>query len=447
MGVRLSTTLTATAAVAAALCLASIALFTALDSSLTASTKELAANDAKKQMQILKAESGPGGVVDEKGTVPPFEKGTAPPLGKGVVPPGEKGPMPGSAATGEDDGPPDEAVLVVRRTFETEEGPVTVTGRASRAPALAAMTTLRNLLIWGVPALLAVVALFTWMAVGRVLRPVSAIRSKVADITANGLHERVPEPDTRDEIAALARTVNATLDRLQTSVDAQRQFVADAAHELRSPLAILRTRLELARPAEKALATAALDDVARLQSLAADLLLLARLDAGEPLSRAEELDLAQVVAEEAVRKRPRPDVHVYLDLTPGLLLDGSADQLRRLVANLVDNAVRHASTSVHVTLTSSGDHAVLDVVDDGPGIPPEHHTTVFDRFTRLDHARTRDTGGSGLGLPIARDIARAHGGTLQVVPHSPGARLRAVFPLSGRPVAYPPGDLAVRARV
>ncbi|MEU6427229.1 HAMP domain-containing sensor histidine kinase [Microbispora sp. NPDC046973] len=439
MGVRLRTTLTATAAVAAALCLASIALFTALDSSLTASTKELAANDAKEQMRHLKAESGPGYAGDGTGMVSPLEKG--------AVPPGGKGPMPGSAATGEDDGPPipDEAVFVVRRTFETEDGPVTVLGKASKAPALAAMTTLRNLLIPGVPALLAVVALFTWLAVGRVLRPVSAIRAKVADITAHGLHERVPEPDTRDEIAALARTVNATLDRLQTSVDAQRQFVADAAHELRSPLAILRTRLELARPAEKPLATAALDDVARLQSLSADLLLLARLDAGEPLSRAEELDLAQVVAEEAVRKRPRPDVHVYLDLTPDLLLDGSADQLRRLVANLVDNAVRHASTSVHVTLTALGDHAVLDVVDDGPGIPPEHHAIVFDRFTRLDHARTRDTGGSGLGLPIARDIARAHGGTLQVVPHSPGARLRAVFPLSGRSAADPLGDLAVCA--
>ncbi|GAB3132968.1 sensor histidine kinase [Microbispora hainanensis] len=444
MGVRLSTTLTATAAVAAALCLASIALFAALDSSLTASTKELAANDAKEQMHVLKAESGPGDAVGEKGTVSPF--------GKGALPPGGKGPMPGSAAAGEDDGlpVPDEAMFMVRRTFETENGPVTVIGRASMAPATAAMATLRNLLIPGVPALLAVVALFTWLAVGRVLRPVSAIRAKVADITANGLHERVPEPDTRDEIAALARTVNATLDRLQTSVDAQRQFVADAAHELRSPLAILRTRLELARPAEKPLATAALDDVARLQSLAADLLLLARLDAGEPLSRAGELDLAQVVAEEAVRKRPRPDVHVCLDLTPGLLLDGSADQLRRLVANLVDNAVRHASASVHVTLMSSGDHAVLDVVDDGPGIPPEHHTTVFERFARLDHARTRDTGGSGLGLPIARNIARAHGGTVQVVPHSPGARLRAVFPLPERSVAsvaYPPGDLAVRARV
>ncbi|WP_307801938.1 sensor histidine kinase, partial [Microbispora triticiradicis] len=382
MGVRLRTTLTATAAVAAALCLASIALFTALESSLTASTKELAANDAKEQMRHLEAESGPGD----------------PGQGKGAVPPGGKGPMPGSAVTGEDGLPlPDEAVLVVRRTFETEDGPVTVTGKASKVPALAAMTTLTNLLIPGVPALLTVVALFTWLAVGRVLRPVSAIRAKVADITAHGLHERVPEPDTRDEIAALARTVNATLDRLQTSVDAQRQFVADAAHELRSPLAILRTRLELALPAEKPLATAALDDVARLQSLSADLLLLARLDAGEPLSRAEELDLAQVVAEEAVRKRPRTDVHVYLDLTPDLLVNGSADQLRRLVANLVDNAVRHASTSVHVTLTSPDDHAVLDVVDDGPGIPPEHHTIVFDRFTRLDHARTRDTGGSGLG--------------------------------------------------
>ncbi|TQS20012.1 hypothetical protein FLW16_41275, partial [Microbispora sp. KK1-11] len=165
---------------AAALCLASIALFTALDSSLTASTKELAANDAKKQMQHLKAESGPGN--------PGYGKGMVQPLEKGAVPPDGKGPLPGSAATGEDDGPPlpDEAVLVVRRTFETEDGPVTVLGKASKAPALAAMTTLRNLLIPGVPALLTVVALFTWLAVGRVLRPVSAIRAKVADITAYG---------------------------------------------------------------------------------------------------------------------------------------------------------------------------------------------------------------------------------------------------------------------
>jgi signal transduction histidine kinase len=241
--------------------------------------------------------------------------------------------------------------------------------------------------------------------------------------------------------------VNATLDRLQTAVDAHRQFVADAAHELRSPMAVLRTRLELAQPAEKPLAADALHDVERLQSLTTDLLLLARLDAHEPL-RARELDLAQLVAEEAARQRPRPDVRVRLRLTSDLLIHGSPDQLRRLVANLVDNAVRHAGTSVEVALTSRPGHAVLDVTDDGPGIPPEHHTTVF---ARLDHARARDTGGSGLGLPIARTIATAHHATLSVVPSADpggrGAHLRAVFPLQVETTAGPPGGTPATPRV
>lgn len=196
--------------------------------------------------------------------------------------------------------------------------------------------------------------------------------------------------------------------------------MADAAHELRSPLTILRTRLELARPAEKHLAAEALDDVDRLQSLTADLLLLSRLDAHEPL-KATPFDLAQLVAEEAARTRPRPDVRVRLDLSPDIEVDGSPERLRRLIANLVDNAVRHATSTVDVALTAHTGHAVLDITDDGPGIPPEHHDTVFDRFTRLDHARTRDTGGSGLGLPIARDIAHAHAGTLRVMPGEAGA--------------------------
>lgn len=409
MGVRLRTTLTATAAVAVALCLASLALFAVLDASLAASTRELALQDAKMQAAGL----GPGAALPGPGLSGASLSGASGPYGIG--------------APGSPESVPKTGTLKVTEVVDTRYGPVTVTGTASTAPAAEAMATLTHVLIPGVPSLLGLVALFTWLAVGRALRPVSAIRAKVADITAHGLHERVPVPDTRDEIAALARTVNATLDRLQTAVDAHRQFVADAAHELRSPMAILRTRLELAGPQDKRLAADALDDVARLQSLTADLLLLARLDAHEPL-RTRELDLSQLVAEEAARGRPRPDVRVLLDLTPDLLVHGSPDQLRRLVANLVDNAVRHAATSVGVTLNGRAGHAILDVTDDGPGIPPEHHTTVFARFTRLDHARARDTGGSGLGLPIARTIATAHHASLLIMPTPRGAHLRATFP-------------------
>ncbi len=491
MGVRLRTTLAATAALAVALCLAAVALFAALDHSLAQSTKDSAVRDAKAKESFLIAKGGSpgkaaagapqgagGATSPADGTrkvwtdPPPFPlpgptsvltSGPASGYGTGGTATG--GPaVGGTAAGGAASGSPAgrtgprqprsrrsrratsprygaNGTLVVSKVVETKHGQVTVTGTAPTAPARAAMATLTRLLVPGVPVLLGLVALFTWLAVGRALRPVSAIRAKVADITANDLHERVPEPGTRDEIAALARTVNATLDRLRTAVDAHRQFVADAAHELRSPMAVLRTRLELARPAERRLAADALDDVARLQSLTADLLLLARLDANEPV-RARELDLAQLVAEEATRRRPRTDVEVTLDLSPDLLVDGSAAHLRRLVANLVDNAVRHAARSVHVALTRDGaGRGLLDVTDDGPGIPPEHHATVFDRFTRLDHARTRDTGGSGLGLPIARDIAAAHHATLVVVPAPKGAHLRATF-FTGAGCPSPGGALS-----
>uniref|UniRef100_UPI000849998A sensor histidine kinase n=1 Tax=Actinacidiphila rubida TaxID=310780 RepID=UPI000849998A len=424
MGVRLRTTLTATAAVAVALCLASFALFAALDASLAASTKESALQDARDRAAAeLRAAGGAPAPGTGVGVAGPPALVTVGGGGPGAPPGPGGGPVTSQRGGGR---------IVVTQVVTTRQGSVTVKGTASLAPARAAMNTLTDVLLPGVPALLGLVALLTWLAVGRVLRPVSAIRAKLADITAHDLHERVPEPPTRDEVAALARTVNATLDRLSTAVAAHRQFVADAAHELRSPMAILRTRLELAAPAEKALAGDALDDVARLQSLTSDLLLLARLDAREPL-RAREVDLAQVTAEEAARPRPRPEVTVALDVTPDVPVHGSPEHLRRLVANLVDNAVRHAAASVTVRLDVRGGRAVLDVTDDGPGIPAEHHTTVFDRFARLDQARPRDTGGSGLGLPIARDIASAHAGSLLVVPHSGGARLRAAPPAGTRP--------------
>lgn len=314
---------------------------------------------------------------------------------------------------------------VATMPVSTVEGVVLVQARASLEPAGAALQTLQGLLIPGIPGLLLLVAALTWLAVGRALAPVSAIRTEMADITASDLHRRVPVPRSRDEIARLAETMNRTLDRLELAVDRHKRFVADAAHELRSPLAILRTRLELAPPGP--LAAEALTDVERIQALTSDLLLLARLDAGEPACHGE-VDLGQVAAEEATRSRPRPEIRVELEVAADVVVRGSAEELRRLVANLVDNAVRHADSTVIVRLARDGGGAVLDVCDDGPGIPTEHREAIFDRFTRLDEARGRDAGGSGLGLAIARDIAVRHGGSLSVVGEGPGARLRARLP-------------------
>ncbi|MBO3750410.1 HAMP domain-containing histidine kinase [Streptosporangiaceae bacterium NEAU-GS5] len=307
-------------------------------------------------------------------------------------------------------------------TVSTGAGPsLTIQARSSLTPARDALTALRPMLYVGIPTLLLVVGGVTWLLVGRALAPVSAMRATFADITARDLHQRVPIPRSRDEVNRLARTLNATLDRLEHAMERHKRFVADAAHELRSPIATLRTRLELGRREAPALTREALTDVVRLQGLAADLLLLARLDAGEPL-RAEEVDLGQVATEEALKSRGR-DVSINLDIATDVVVAGSRSQLGRMVANLVDNAVRHAASAVTVRVAAPG---TVEVSDDGPGIPAEHRESVFGRFTRLDEARARDAGGSGLGLAIARDIAQAHGGTLSVVPdRSEGACLRA----------------------
>ncbi|MEU4742511.1 ATP-binding protein [Actinosynnema sp. NPDC023658] len=281
---------------------------------------------------------------------------------------------------------------------------------------------------------LALIGLFTvvaWVATGRVLRPVEEIRLRMADITEHDLTGRVAVPRARNEIARLASTVNATLDRLQAAVEENRRFVADASHELRSPIAALRTELEIAtaHPDQADWPTvvdAALADTERLQHLATDLLLLARLD--HTTIDDNTVDLATLVREHTAHRRTR---HTLTAEVPdhAVLVRGSRTLLDRLLGNLLDNADRHATTAVTVHLAEDADQAVLEVIDDGPGIPPADRDRVFTRFTRLDDARTRDTGGTGLGLPIARRIAATHHGTLHAAAHTGGARFVAVLPL------------------
>lgn len=410
--VRLRTTLAATAVVAVALGIASAVLAGVLSGSLADSAAAEAERRASLTAELL--------------TVPvPREPAAGPRLMVApdvVVRPAQPGaPAPTAPAFGQT-----ERFAVASRPVVTAEGAMLVQARASLNPAADALETLRSVLLPGIPALLLLVAALTWLAVGRALAPVSAIRRELADITATDLHRRVPVPQTRDEVRLLAETTNRTLDRLELAVGRHRRFVADAAHELRSPLAVLRTRLEIAPP--RPLAAEALADVERIQHLTTDLLLLARLDAGEPPEHVE-VDLGQVAAEEATLARPRTDVRVDLRIDAGIVVRGAAEHLRRLVANLVDNAVRHATGVVIVRLRERDGDAVLEVEDDGPGIPADRHEAVFDRFARLDEARARDAGGSGLGLAIARDIAVHHGGSLAVAGGPPGAVLRARLPI------------------
>ncbi|MEU4996981.1 HAMP domain-containing sensor histidine kinase [Streptomyces sp. NPDC021622] len=293
------------------------------------------------------------------------------------------------------------------------KGDLTVYAGGSLESEQSAMSTALTSLLIGFPLLLAVIAAVTWLVTRRALRPVDAIRSEMAAITASeDLARRVPEPDTHDEVARLARTTNETLAALQTSVERQRRFVADASHELRSPIASLRTQLEVGAAHPELLdVDGAVEDTVRLQELAADLLLLARLDAGEKPG-ATRVDLAALAREE-LSQRTRDRVEVRSDLK-GAEVAGSRGQLARVLGNLVNNAQRHARTHVTVATRAEGAWAVLAVSDDGAGVPESEREHVFERFVRLDDARARDDGGAGLGLAIARDVAERHGGTLTV---------------------------------
>jgi signal transduction histidine kinase len=304
-----------------------------------------------------------------------------------------------------------------------DRGTLTVHAGAPLSAEQSAVGTALSVMLIGFPLLLAVVAGVTWLVTRRALRPVEGIRREMAAITASAdLARRVPEPDTHDEVARLARTTNETLAALETAVERQRRFVADASHELRSPIASLRTQLEVGAAHPGLLDVAgAVEDTVRLQNLAADLLLLARLDAGERPAQAR-VDLAALAREEAAH---RAGVAVDAEAVDAESVEvaGSRGQLGRVLANLLDNAQRHARSAVTVAVRREGERAVVEVADDGDGVPEAERERIFERFVRLDAARSRDDGGAGLGLAIARDVAVRHGGTLTVRETAAGGAL------------------------
>ncbi|MBQ1121089.1 cell wall metabolism sensor histidine kinase WalK [Streptomyces sp. B15] len=309
--------------------------------------------------------------------------------------------------------------------------PVTVYSGASLGAQQEAVSTVTRSMLFGLPVLLLVVAGVTWLVTRRALRPVEGIRQEMSAITAStDLTRRVPEPDARDEVARLARTTNETLAALEASVERQRRFVADASHELRSPIASLRTQLEVAAAHPELLdLDEAVEDTVRLQTLAADLLLLARLDAGErPAEGRVALDA--LVQEHVAQRVADPHPVRVGALEPGEVR-GSAGQLSRVLANLLDNAQRHAASQVSVAVRREGDGLALSVQDDGEGVSEGERERIFERFVRLDAARSRDEGGAGLGLAIARDVAERHGGSLRVEgPTGDGARFVLRLPLA-----------------
>jgi signal transduction histidine kinase len=348
-----------------------------------------------------------------------------------------------------DDAPLRHRVVVVNRTIPeldhdrfrvairrvaTTNGPVLVYAGDRLETADAAIKQLALVLGFGVPLLAGLVALVTWRVTRRALQPVEAIRSEVSEIGEGELHRRVPEPPTHDEVGRLARTMNRMLARLDDASDRQRRFVSDASHELQSPLTSLRARLEVnlaARrdPDWRASEEEALAEVTEMQRLVEDLLMLARLDASNVAPpRRVPVDLDDVILREAERLRTRGRVAVDVHRVSAGQVPGDLDQLRRAVRNVLDNAERHAARDISISLQENNDAIEIRIADDGPGIAVEDRDLIFERFGRIDDARTRDGASTGLGLAIAREIVVAHDGTISIEDASPGACFVMRFP-------------------
>ncbi|MEU9286680.1 HAMP domain-containing sensor histidine kinase [Streptomyces sp. NPDC048275] len=299
-------------------------------------------------------------------------------------------------------------------------------------------TTDRLLLRAGLVSLVLIAAV-AYFAVRIALRPVEAIRVLTASVTPSDPRERVTVPATGHEITALATTINTTLQRLDNAAAQQRRFVADAAHELRSPLTTLLASLEVAlaypeRTDWPAAATTAARQTRRLHALAEDLLLLARLDTRTPIASPETVDLT-ALASRLTEQYPLTERPLTLtcDSTAPAHAHGNPDEYERLLRNLIDNAARHAAHRIQITIRNQDAWVVLTVHDDGPGVPTKDAERIFERFVRLDDARSRDHGGTGLGLAIARDLAHRHQGTLTLTPRTLGACFQLRLPQAPTP--------------
>jgi len=358
-------------------------------------------------------------------------------------------------------GPPRGLPSLLRVVAVPADGGQVVVAAVSFAQASDSIAAVARALLIGMPLLLGLLALVTWLVTGYTLRPIAGLRRGAAEVTQTGIPRNLPVPPARDEVRSLAVTLNDMLSRLAEAQQRQRDLISDTAHELRSPIACIRAQLEVAidHPDGLDWAETARDvhaDTLRLARLAEDLLLLARLD--DQRIRRSPVDLAEVCTSVAARYGAAR-VPVAADAPAPVMVSGDPDALSRLVVNLLDNAVRHAATQVSVSVRACGGVARLEVTDDGPGIPAADRERAFGRFSRLDDARNREgrdgaaldgaaldgagldgaaldgagldgagLDGAGLGLAIVRATAEAHGGSVTLGDAGPGLRATVRLP-------------------
>lgn len=417
-------TIIATSVVAIVMVVGSAVFYAVLSASIQAATERGAESRAEEIAAAVEA-GGLGTVTDLDDLVQIVDRSGSVVAASDETDDGRL-PNVGSGSVGSYDGDP---VLVVRE--DLDDGRELLLGVPVDDDA-ETLGTVAWLLAASTVLVAALVAAVTWWVVGRALRPVARIRAEVDDIGADRLDRRIEVPSSGDEIAALAGTMNRMLDRLDAGAAAQRRFVSDASHELRSPLATMRQHAELARVHPDATSVRELAEVVhgeglRMQDLVDSLLLLARLDEHAP-QRRDAVDLDDLALAEVSRLRAA-GVTVEASGVGAARVAGDERMLGRLVRNLADNAARHAQSRVAIGVRVDGPRAVLTVDDDGTGVPETERERVFERFVRLDEARARDAGGSGLGLAIVHGVAEASGGSVAVTA-SPlgGARFTVVLP-------------------
>lgn len=327
---------------------------------------------------------------------------------------------------------PRDDMRLAGRTINTPTANYVVIVGGGSEPVEATVRTVAMLLAALVPVVTAVAAFVSHRLVKRSLRSVDAIRSRVAAISTSDLSGRVPVPDGRDEIASLAVTMNAMLDRVEIGHRAQQQFVGDASHELRSPLTTILSALEVVEShphllSHELASDTLLPEAKRMHALVEDLLLLARADEKGLALRHDDVHLDELVTAEAVRVRRHSAPAIHTDVHPARV-SGDGAALTRVFGNLLDNAARHAGSRIDIVVRTGDGQAVVTICDDGPGIPQSQRERIFDRFVRLDGDRSRFSGGAGLGLAIVAEIVSAHDGAV-VVDEPPGGGTRVTVTL------------------
>ncbi len=325
--------------------------------------------------------------------------------------------------------------------FLDEGTPVALVVATSLENVETATHRLLVLLAIGIPIGIAIAAVGGWFLAKKSLRPIATMTDEARSIDASRLADRVDVPAAMDEVGRLGVTLNAMLDRIQSSVEQQQTFVSNASHELRTPLAIMRAEIdvsllsaELSEEARQVL-TSAREETDRMRTIVEDLLILAKMDEGALVLAADPVDLTLLADNVLTAMAPlaeRRDVRLELTDGPAVRIVGDADRLREVVRNLVDNAIKYATprSSVEVSVRGDGDTGELTVSNTGPQIPEASLPHIFDRFFRVDAARGRDAGGSGLGLAIVRELVEAQGGRVWAGNTSSGAVFGCRLPLA-----------------